>query len=91
MATTQKRLAALEMQVKTLSKIIQSGVIQKEDDLWLKVMDASHVLRISPDTLRRKIRESQANPSLSRYQKGVHWDGEPKSYRVNVSRWHTAN
>lgn len=86
MATLEKRLTALERQVKTLSKLIKSGITEK-DDLWLKLTDAAHALGLSPDTLRRKIREAQGNPE-SPYKKGIHWDGE-KTYKVNVSRWNT--
>jgi hypothetical protein len=85
MNTVEKRLNALEKQVKSLSKLVRSGATQK-DDFWLKVMDAAHVLGVSPDTLRRRIREAQAEPEASPYKKGVHWDGE-KTYRINVSRW----
>lgn len=88
MTAIEKRLANLEKQVKSLSRLVRSGATQKED-LWLKVMDSAHVLGISPDTLRRKIREAQADPVMSPYKKGVHWDGD-KTYKINVSRWHTA-
>lgn len=86
MATLEKRLTDLEGQVKTLSKLIKSGIAEKED-LWLKVTDAAHALGLSPDTLRRKIREAQEN-SESPYKKGIHWDRE-RTYKVNVSRWNT--
>lgn len=89
MTAIEKRVSALERQVRSLSKLIRSGVTEK-DDLWLKVMDAAHVMRLSPDTIRRKIREAQADPEGSPYKKGIHWDGD-KTYKVNVSRWHTAN
>lgn len=88
MTAVEKRLTALEKQVRSLSKLIRSGVTEKED-LWLKVMDAAHTLNLSPDTIRRKIREAQADPQGSPYKKGIHWDGD-KTYKVNVSRWHTA-
>ncbi len=89
MTTIEKRLSALERKVKTLNSLIRSGVTEKED-FWLKLSQASHVLGVSPDTLRRKIRESQADPANSLYKRGIHWDGTPKSYKVNVSKWHTA-
>lgn len=88
MTTIEKRLSSVERQLKSLSKIVRSGATKKED-LWLKVMDAAFVLDLSPDTLRRKIRESQADPEGSPYKKGVHWDGD-KTYKINVSQWHTA-
>jgi hypothetical protein len=87
MTTIEKRLSALERKVKALNTLIRSGVAEKED-VWLKLSQAAHVLGVSPDTLRRKIRESQSSAG-SPYKKGIHWDGD-KTYKINVSKWHTA-
>lgn len=86
MTTIEKRITALEQEVKSLRKLVRSGATQKKD-FWLKLTDAAHLMGFSPDTLRRKIREAQSNPS-SPYKKGVHWDGD-KTYKINVSKWHT--
>jgi hypothetical protein len=84
----EERVAALEKRVNALNQLVRSGVTEKED-IWLKLSKAAYVLNLSPDTLRRKIRESQADPEGCPYKKGIHWDGKTM-YKVNVSKWHTA-
>jgi hypothetical protein len=87
MTALEKRLTNLEKQVRSLTKLVKSGVVTKEEDQWLKLADAAYVLNLSPDTLRRKIKAAKNGEAP--YQKGIHWDGE-RTYRINVTRWHTA-
>lgn len=87
MTALEKRLTNLEKQVRSLTKLVRSGVVTKEEDQWLKISDAAYVLHISPCTLHRKIKAAKNGEGP--YKKGVHWDGE-KTYRINVTRWHTA-